>query len=184
MSVNKLIYAIKRILLDRYEAYFNSVISGTSTRVKTNNKLLTYSEFKKKICFENYLSANVDRSILAKFTKLRISNHRLEVEVGRYARTAKQLRLCKTCNLKAIEDEFHFICICKAYDDLRKQLFKDMSSIVPNFDNFCLYDKFLYIMSVSELDMIPVVVLYVDNCLKIRQQYQDSSQHSGTLVSN
>ena len=41
MSVNKLIYAIKRILLDRYEAYFNSVISGTSTRVKTNNKLLT-----------------------------------------------------------------------------------------------------------------------------------------------
>ena len=63
MSVNKLIYAIKRILLDRYEAYFNSVISGTSTRVKTNNKLLTYSEFKKKICFENYLSANVDISI-------------------------------------------------------------------------------------------------------------------------
>ena len=91
MSVNKLIYVIKRILLDRYEAYFNSVISGTSTRVKTNNKLLTYSEFKKKICsVENYLSANVDRSILAKFTKLRISNHRLEVEVGRYARTAKQ----------------------------------------------------------------------------------------------
>ena len=34
MSVNKLIYAIKRILLDRYEAYFNSVISGPSTRVK------------------------------------------------------------------------------------------------------------------------------------------------------
>ena len=71
-----------------------------------------------------------------------------------------------------------------SYDDLRKQLFKDMSSIVPNFDNFCLYDKFLYIMSVSELDMIPIVVLYVDNCLKIRQQYQDSSQHSGTLVFN
>ena len=42
MSVNKLIYAIMRILLDRCEAYFNSVISGTSTRVKTNNKLLTY----------------------------------------------------------------------------------------------------------------------------------------------
>ena len=59
-----------------------------------------------------------------------------------------------------------------------------MSSIVPNFDNFCLYDNFLYIMSVSELDMIPIVVLYVDNCLKIRQLYQDSSQHSGTLVFN
>ena len=58
------------------------------------------------------------------------------------------------------------------YLNVRKQLFKDMSSIVPNFDNFCLYDKFfLYIMSVSELDMIPIVVLYVDNCLKIRQQY-------------
>ena len=32
---------------------------------------------------------------------LYISNHRLEVEVGRYARTAKQLRLCKTCVKKS-----------------------------------------------------------------------------------
>ena len=55
MSVNKLIYAIKRILLDRYETYFNSVISGTSTRVKTNNKLLTYSESALKIIYRQML---------------------------------------------------------------------------------------------------------------------------------
>ena len=59
--------------------YLISVIAGTYSRIKINNKLQTYNEYKKKIRFENRLSAN-DRFIIASFTKLCISNHRLEVE--------------------------------------------------------------------------------------------------------
>ena len=60
---------------------------------------------------------------VSKFTKLRISNHRLEVEVGRYSSTTNQLRLCKTCDLDSVEDEFLFVCVCTAYSDFRKQFF-------------------------------------------------------------
>ena len=72
---------------------------------------------------------------------LQISKHRLEVEVGRYSKTLLHLRLWKTCNLNDIQDEFHFICVGNAYSDLRKQLFKNVSNIVTNFDTLSLYDK-------------------------------------------
>ena len=52
---------------------------------------------------------------VSKFTKLRISNYRLEVEFVRYSKTPPHLRLCKTCNLNDVENEFHFICVCNAY---------------------------------------------------------------------
>ena len=81
MSVIKLICAIKGIMLDRYEKY--SILTDSSSLITPSNKLRTYCKFKHN--FENYLSANVDRSIVSKFTKLRISNHRLVVEAGRYS---------------------------------------------------------------------------------------------------
>ena len=68
----------------------------------------------------------------------------LEVEVGRYSETPKHfIRLCKTCNLNVIEDKFHFICVCKAYGDFRKQLFKDMSFVVIQFDIFVFMISFI-----------------------------------------
>ena len=65
------------------------------------------------------------------------------------------------------------------YSDLRKQLFKEMSSIVSEFGD--LYDdKFLYIMSLREMGMISLVLLYVDNCFNLRQRYYDFSHFAVT----
>ena len=64
------------------------------------------------------------------------------------------MRLCKTCNLNIVEDEFHFICVCNAYIVLRKQLSKDVSNIVTNFDTLSIYDKLLFIMFSSVIDNI------------------------------
>ena len=50
-----------------------------------------------------------------------MSSHRLEIEAGRWkkpAATPLSERKCKECNI--LEDEFHFICECKLYIDLRK----------------------------------------------------------------
>ena len=117
MSVNKLTYASKRNLLDIYEQYcYNRFLFSYSK----NNKLQMYGKFKQTICLENYLFANLDKSTVSKFTKLRISNYRLEVVVGRYSCTPNQLRLCKTYDLNAVEDEFHFICVCtRGYQKVR-----------------------------------------------------------------
>ena len=53
------------------------------------------------------------------YSQFRTGKHFLEVERGRYCGQTKAERICKVCNSKQIEDEFHFILICHVYNDLR-----------------------------------------------------------------
>ena len=56
---------------------------------------------------------------------LRVSSHRLEIEVGRWARpnrTPINERKCRYCD--KLEDEFHVLLECTLYVDLRKQYIK------------------------------------------------------------
>ena len=63
-------------------------------------------------------------------TKLRVSSHRLEIEVGRRTRpnrTPVDERKCRYGN--KLEDEFHFLLECTLYEDLRKQYIKSIFGI-------------------------------------------------------
>ena len=60
------------------------------------------------------------RVVLARF---RISNHNLEVELGRHYNMALEDRLCKLCgqeNKVFVENEFHVVFECASYTDIRK----------------------------------------------------------------
>ena len=56
-------------------------------------------------------------------TKLRLSNHKLAIETGRYSRPFKKPaeRTCPICNIE-MEDEYHFLNICPAYQEKRCSL--------------------------------------------------------------
>ena len=60
-------------------------------------------------------------------TKLRLSNHRLAIETGRYMRPYKKPneRICPLC--KKAEDEKHFLVSCLAYQEKWKSLFQCLS---------------------------------------------------------
>ena len=49
-------------------------------------------------------------------------DHALLIEVGRHRGLQVEQRLCKMCHLNLVEDEFHFLMICPAYDNLRAVL--------------------------------------------------------------
>ena len=53
-------------------------------------------------------------------TKLRLSNHKLAIETGRYLRPFKKPaeRVCVICKIE-MEDEYHFLNICPAYQEKR-----------------------------------------------------------------
>ena len=72
--------------------------------------------------FSEYLEiVNIKKFRIA-LTKIRVSSHRLEIEMGRWARPERiefYDRRCKLCN--KLEDEFHFVLECPLYDDFRKQ---------------------------------------------------------------
>ena len=56
-------------------------------------------------------------------TKLRLSNHKLAIETGRYSRPFKKPaeRICPICRIE-MEDEYHFLKIYPAYQEKRCSL--------------------------------------------------------------
>ena len=66
------------------------------------------------------------------FTRFRISNHNLLIELGRYQNLAQEERLCKVCSSGEIETECHFLTSCKAYDHIRETFLNSLkNSLVP-----------------------------------------------------
>ena len=111
-----------------------------------DSKLRTYSLFKKKKGFEPYLSEIKNLSLRTKTTKLRLSNHKLMIEVGRHQGINKNNRFCPFCP-GHVEDENHFLFICPTYKLQRDIFFAPMLIRYPNFHNFHKTVKMELIMS-------------------------------------
>lgn len=80
------------------------------------------------------------------------------IERGRYIipRVPPENRICPNCNLNEVEDEFHFIMKCTAYNHFRSTLFSHINEALVT-DNFSDMDYFMTIMSANDFDIIQVV---------------------------
>ncbi len=79
----------------------------------------TYILFKNEYNTEEYVifcRPRQDRSLLA---QIRSGTLPLHVEAGRFRDTKVENRTCMICNSTEIEDEYHFVSICKEYDIFR-----------------------------------------------------------------
>ena len=77
-----------------FEFQWRNEIKRTTTRNKGGgNKLRTYSTFKKIFEYEKYLDLQPKFDLRRNITKLRISSHKLEIEVGRYTSKTKREKL-------------------------------------------------------------------------------------------
>ena len=64
------------------------------TRLKaTITRCDFYLSFKRKPTYETYLETVKDRKIRVQYTKLRLSDHNLEIESGRHKKIERQQRL-------------------------------------------------------------------------------------------
>ena len=92
-----------------------------------NNRLTPHLKklFTTVFGYEKYLSI-LPTKFRVVMSKLRLSSHNLRIETGRYARNhiERQQRYCTICNKLDIEDEYHFVLICAAYNDIRKRYIK------------------------------------------------------------
>ena len=89
-------------------------------QIKNSTKLSFYSTFKDDFKLEEYLNTIKDSNQRRLFSKFRISNHKLEIEFGRYKDIPRNERFCKCCDQYTVEDQFHFSFECKKYETLRK----------------------------------------------------------------
>ena len=70
----------------------------------------SYKLFKKTFGLEEYLEFGLDRKYRQCLSSFRISDHKLQIERGRYLGTNVEERKCTDYNV--IEDEIHFFCDC------------------------------------------------------------------------
>ena len=103
-------------------------------------------------------------------TKLRVSSHRLEIEVGRYSKKGKkervieEKRLCKHCNLGHVEDEEHVIMSCPKYDLARKDMLDNLLETFPHMEQANNHSKFIFIMQCHDYeatDALSKMLMYV-----------------------
>ena len=71
----------------------------------------------------------------------------LHVETGQYYRKPLQEHVCHYCSDNVIEDEYHFLCCCTAYNSERDLFYKKLKAVYPDFDLWNLNEKFIAIVS-------------------------------------
>ena len=154
---------------DQYiQSWYQKLHRTTSTRGCGGNKLRTYQLFKSKFEQEPYLSivANVKHRVA--LTRLRLSCHRLEIEVGRYHKptpTPVPLRLCRRCQM--VEDEIHFIYVCPRFSTLCQELFAMVHAYYPPFQWLSTTDKFIYLLTSTNVHILRELSAFVYKSFKL-----------------
>ena len=134
---------MKDIMQENYKKLFFKKLNSLTE----NNKLFIYSKIKKKYETEPYLLKENNFEIRKKFTKLRVSDHILEIERGRYKNIKREERLCQHCCLNKIDDEEHFLFTCIKNKDLRLQFLQKVRNTYSDIDNMDDVDKLVLCLS-------------------------------------
>ena len=106
----------------------------------------SFRKFKQNVKFEKYLEDIRIRKHRVSLTKLRLSDHCLMIERGRYSRpiVPREERFCPHCPMK-LEDEEHFLTQCSAYD--RTSLYSQLTDTCPQFGHLDHHNKFIFLLS-------------------------------------
>jgi hypothetical protein len=117
--------------------------------LNNSSKLSSYCSFKSLLEPEKYLFCITVRKFKIALSKFRCSNHKLEIEAGRINQIDIMDRICKYCELNGysyVENEYHFICKCPQYDELRKKYL--------HHTEFFNSDTFIKLFSTTNVNVI------------------------------
>ena len=101
------------------------------TDILSKPKLRTYVTFKSVLQTEEYLRNNISRHKRSLLAQLRLGILPLEIKVGRFRNIPVENRLCKCCDTNVVKNEFHFVCECVTYPDLRTVLYSQHITSPP-----------------------------------------------------
>ena len=167
LNQTKYTETLSKKMISHFTEFWRNSLSNSS-------KLTLYSKIKTKYEPEHYLNVIRNEKLKKELSKLRVSNHILMIEQGRYQnpKLPRELRLCPIClenGNKNVEDEFHFLCDCPAYKSLRENFFQNLDHKI-HFDmsSLQLDDKIFNILNPDLTDCHQEIALYVYSCMKLR----------------
>ena len=147
--------------------------SQWQAQISSLSKADTYKQFKNRVKFENYLSNIKNRKHRVAYTKYRLSDHCLMIEVGRHNRpiTPRDQRFCPFCP-SMLEDEKHFLLQCSAYKN-RDELLNFIIAEVPNFANLDIQSQFIFLMSQENTHLTTKLVYTIYEWFTMRIEHRD-----------
>jgi hypothetical protein len=131
-----------------YRELFNDRRNG-----QNGNKLRTYRLYKHDVKSAPYVLQNISRFERRTMALFRSGALPLAYETGRYSRQSVPVneRLSVYCNWGRVENEKHFLMECNLYDDLRYNLFFEISKFVDNFHTLDIDTKFVKLMTCLDI---------------------------------
>ena len=115
------------------ELRYNQFIQMWKLDLHQNNrwpKLDTYKIIENDYCIEPHILYVKNKNYQRALTRLRVSAHKLNIEIGRHRRPyiPRHQRLCLYCNCGEIDDEIHFLLKCNFHAEARHSLFQLIAS--------------------------------------------------------
>ena len=176
-SPKKLRKTVQNKLKAFYDIYHRETINNDNRKdPNEKNKLRTYRTFKENIKYEPYLDLDINKNLIKKYTQLRLSAHRLQIELARHIKTTKndrhtqklQARKCQLC-LNSDEDEMHFVMQCPSYNIERTKYLTDVHQLCKNTVELNDRQLFIWVFSNEDSRIMTKTIKFINDIFEKRR---------------
>jgi hypothetical protein len=131
------------------------------------NKLKLYSKVKFNLEREKYLYV-FNPALRKAATDLRLSSHKLQIEVGRHNNVPANSRICKFCNNNIGDEEHHIMyCYNPILTNLRNKFINNILSINSYLKVLNRQSLFLYVITLHDKNIIEPTLQYFCEALSV-----------------
>ena len=130
--------------------------------INLSTALYMHKEIKQTFELSSYLLVIHKRKLRNAIAKLRLSSHRLSIEVGRHRNIPRGERKCTLCNKNDLEDEYHFTLICPCNTDLRQQYIQRYFYVNPSVL------KYITLMNSTKAKVLRNLAIYITKAFKLK----------------
>ena len=150
------------------------------SRIQETSKGKFFTDIKKDISFEPYLSSALTCGERIVITKLRTSDHDLEIEKGRrhIPVIPRENKLCKFCDNNQIEEEIHFIFECILYEPQKSNFLRKCHNLFPRTKHLGYQDILQLIFMNPNPQLLSDLISYIHDISNTRSQFNLTSAPS------
>ena len=116
---------------------------------------------------EGYLNKVTNVGNRIHLSKMRLSNHVLNIEKGRHNGLKIFERECKLCPGNIVEDEMHFLLSCKTLNTLREKLIAETRNTFPRFCDTSKEQQMIYLL--SDNTIASATGTFIKNGIELRE---------------
>ena len=145
-------------------------ISHWQNTLQNSQKLEFYRSLKTDHTTSSYLDLIRGTAGRRALIKLRISNHKLMIEIGRYNQTTKDNRYCPFCGSNLIEDEVHFLFQCPTYSMIRNIFYHKVKTLIPNITQLPIDGLINELMNSYNYFINTQFIKYISACFDVRDK--------------